>query len=659
MKKLGYIRLALACDKYQLQFQYATPQKIDFFALTLIEIIKRKQQFRGKNISEVLLMLEIPEDLHNIFEERFKALINEYPKMVIHNSDNENTYILEYDVSEFELTAMGEETFISKEIIEETKNFQDEFIYEHCMNQLIAINKSQIQNEREAIVLDTRKKESEKELIEKFKKIINNQITKFIPTANNKTRILDMRIAPTNILYLRDNIEVNIENGKLSFSHKSQSILNAFLELPKNEKDTIRDKMFLYLNTSHNNLNLDKANIAIEPNQAIKMKVCFGNKKNYDIVSKNALIEIDSKNFYEIANADNYFFAGITENNKTLVFKYTELTENDFTIPLIEEDYSYTNYLNVFNEVFAQFENSLGDREIVKFILSISPNDKQKEIIKKIAERNKNSDEIVNTLLSINETITIEALELVKLYNELLVQDKIKTISHKSNLFATYSDFSKQLEKLKTLGFENYYSYTPKDWKLFRKEVLILKTLFDKLKDKLTEPYKKQVIDFFSKSEDDYYDLAPIDDKIAKLLVISEDWRKDIIKALNENKPNFQAIAAVVRGKFEGKLIEIEKQKDANSNGLRKGKELINFALSGSEEQKRVYDSWRNLNALVHFEASPEHPLIKGTDKERKEAINNAIDCFNQIFNKNTEIPTTNKKIIINNHRPNKKKKKK
>jgi hypothetical protein len=27
-------------------------------------------------------MLEIPEDLHNIFEERLNALINDYPEMV-------------------------------------------------------------------------------------------------------------------------------------------------------------------------------------------------------------------------------------------------------------------------------------------------------------------------------------------------------------------------------------------------------------------------------------------------------------------------------------------------------------------------------------------------------------------------------------------------
>jgi len=112
---------------------------------------------------------------------------------------------------------------------------------------------------------------------------------------------------------------------------------------------------------------------------------------------------------------------------------------------------------------------------------------------------------------------------------------------------------------------------------------------------------------------------------------------------LNENKPNFQAIAAVIRGKFEGQLRKSEKQKDSNSNSSRKGKELIYFVLSDFEDRKQVYNSWRNLNFLVHYEASPEHFLIKGTDKERKEAINKAINCFTQILDDKKENPKSEK----------------
>lgn len=654
MKKLGNIRLAVANDKYQIQFQYAAPQKIDFFALTLMEIIKRKQQFREKNISEVLLILEIPADLHNIFEERLQTLINEQPKII--GSEYSEDCFLEADVSHFDLTKMGEETYYSKEIIEETKNFQGEFIFEHLSNQLTTIEKSQLQNENEAIVVDIRNDENEQVLIEKFTKIISNQITKFIPSANNKTKILDMHIAPTKIVYLRDNIEVNIENNKLSFTHRSDSILNAFLNLPKSVKESLRDKMFLYLKVPHNNLNFENVTIATKLNQPIKMKVCFGNNKSFNVASENALFECKENYFYEVANDENYVFAGITESEKTLIFKYTELTENGFTIPLFDEDYSPANYLKLFNEVYTQYKSLLTEKGTVQLILFIAPRERQKESIKDIAELNKNTNEIVNTLLSINELATIEALELAKLYNELLEQDKIKTIFHKSNLFAIYSDYSRELEKLKTLGFENYYSYSiPKDWNIFRKEVLILKTLFDKLKDKLTEHYKKQATDFFTKSEEDFYDLAPIDEQIEKALLISDDWRKDINKAMNINKPNFQAIAAVIRGKFEGQIRKYEKQKDASSNGYRKGKELINFVLTDLEQRNRVYNSWRNLNALVHFEASPEHFLIKGNDKDRKDAIIKAMNCYSQILDEKKE---NQKSEIQNNNHQNKKKKK-
>lgn len=654
MKNLGNIRLALACDKYQLQFQYATPQKIDFFALTLMEIIKRKQQFSEMKLFEVLLMLEIPNDLHNIFEDRIRTLICEKPEMI--NFGKKVDCFLENEVSLFDLTKIGEQSYISKEIIEETKKFQGDFIYDHLESQLTTIEKLKIQAEKEAIIVDTRPNECDKVLIEKFKKIISNNIIKYVPTGNNKTQILEMRIAPTNTMYLRDNIEVIIENDKLNFSHKSEVIKNAFLVLPESEKDSIREKMFFFLKLPNNKLNCEKSAILTKSNQPIKMKVCFGNKINCIEAFENGVFVCNEGDFYEVENTENYVFAGIKENGQSLIYRYTELTENGFTIPLYEEDYSFENYMKVFNEIYIHYKSFLTNKIKIKFILSIAPFEKKKEIIQDIAKINNNSNEIVNLLLSINESSTIEALSLVKLYNQLLEQDRIKTISHNSNLFAAYLGFNKQLGILKTLGFVNYYNYSvPKDWNEFRKEVLILKTLYDKLKDKLTEPYRNQVLDFFVKSEEDFYELAPIDEKIGKSLIISEDWRKDINKALNGNKPNFQAIAAVIRGKYEGQIRKFEKHKDAISNGSRKGKELIDFVLTDFEERKRVYNSWRILNALVHFEASQEHFIIKGTDKERKDAIIKAIYCFNQILDEKKENSINEKG---NNNMQNKKKNK-
>jgi len=575
-------------------------------------------------------MLEIPADLHNIFEDRLTTLIKEYPQMVSIEYDEE--YYLDCEVLYFDLTDLGEETFISKEIIEETKSFSDEFIYEHNYNKLLNIRSANFQSENEAVIIDTREDDEDDILIEKFSKIISTQITKFISTANNKTKILDMQIALTNTEYLRDNIEVNIENNKLFFTHKSNNILNSFLELPKREKDSLRDKMFFYLKVPHNNLNFEKATIATKPNQPIKMKVCFGREKSCRIAFETALIENKDAGFYEVSNNDNYLFAGITEDDKTLVFKYTELTEHGFTIPLFEEDYSSENYLNVFNDIYSQSKSLLIGKDKIKFILSIAPKDKQKETIKNIAEHNKFSNEIVNILLTINETHTIEALGLVKLYNELLEQDKIKTISHNSNLFATYSDFSKQLEKLRALGFENYYSYSPTNWDSFIKEVRTLKPFFEKLKEKLTSEYKKSVNDFFARIEDDYYDLAPINEKVAKELIIGDNWQVDIKKALNTSKPNFLAIAATIRNKYAEQLRKLEKQLDTNSSNSRQGKKLIEFAIRDNEKTNKVYSAWRNLCVLVHPETSSDYKLIKSSDYDKKIALTYAINVYSQIF---------------------------
>lgn len=637
MRKLGNIRLALACDKYQVQLQYATPQKIDFFALTLMEIIKRKKQFLNKSFSEVLLMLEIPKDLHNIFEDRLNSLISDYPEMV--SAEYDEDAILNSEVTYFDLTQLGEETFISKEIIEETKSFSDEFIYEHSVNQLLNVRDATIQIENEAIVIDTRKDESEHILIERYTKIISNQITKFIPTTNIKTKIFDMQIIPTNTVHLRDNIEVILENDKVIFQHKSETVLNAFLQLPKKEKDSVRSKMFLYMNVPQTPLNMEMASIAAKRNQPLKMKVIFGNKKilKIECFDKGIIEWDDETQVYNISNEGKYIFAGITENGRTLVFKYTEINQEGYTIPFLEEDYSNQNYLKVYNEIFEQYKESLSDINTIQFILTITPKDNLKEIIKIIADKNSNSNEIINTLLNLNEFETIEALELIKKYNKLLEQDKINSVSHKSNLYALYSDFSKKLNKLKSQGFEHYYSYNPINWDKFIKEVRLLKPLFEKLKDKLAQEYKKSATDFFIRVEDDYYDLSPINEKVAKELAIGDNWKSDITKALGKSKPNFLAIAATIRGKYSEQLRKLEKQKDDISDNSRQGKKLIEFVIKDYDKSNRVYSAWRNLCVLVHPETSLDHKLINGSDSERKVALTSAVNIYDQILNEKKE----------------------
>jgi hypothetical protein len=384
---------------------------------------------------------------------------------------------------------------------------------------------------------------------------------------------------------------------------------------------------------------MEMASIANKRNQTLKMKVIFGNEKilKKECFEKGIIEWNDETKVYNIPYDEKYVFAGITENGRTLVFKYSEINQEGFSIPFLDEDYSYQNYLKVFNDIFEQYKESLIDNDIIELVLTITPRDKFKEIIKIIAVKNSNSNEIVNTLLSINESATIEALELVKLYNELLEQDKINSVSHKSNLYATYSDYNKQLEKLKKQGFEHYYSYTPIEWDRYIKEVRLLKPLFEKLKDKLSQEYKKSASDFFVRAEDDYYDLAPINEKAAKELAIGENWQNDIIKALGISKPNFLAIAATIRGKYSEQLRKLEKQKDANSDNSRQGKKLIEFVVKDYDKSNRVYSAWRNLCVLVHPETSSENRLINGSDSDRKNSLSNAINIYDQILSEKKE----------------------
>jgi len=70
------------------------------------------------------------------------------------------------------------------------------------------------------------------------------------------------------------------------------------------------------------------------------------------------------------------------------------------------------------------------------------------------------------------------------LYNSLLKSGKLSEIKHNTNLFSEFSDYDKQYKKLKTLGLKSYYEYDiPKNWDGFMKEVYILKSMFNRIKN--------------------------------------------------------------------------------------------------------------------------------------------------------------------------------
>jgi hypothetical protein len=688
------------CDRYNIQFKHATPQKIDLFALTLFEIIKHSQNFKDKSIWDILLMLDIPKDLHYIFKDRLKKLI----PVMVNKSENGpfiesrvNSCELLSSIESYSLTPMGEEAYNSKEILEESQHLSEVYIYDTLNNSLTKTkNKTDSQN---AIMVEMEPL-AEDDVTDTFMRIIDKDRKKYIKDANPKTMIFDLIAAPIDKVGIPNKISVSIYGEKLKFENDNKKIQKAFLSVSTEEKNSIRNKMFNYLDIPQTKINFDRAKLAVKRSQPIKMKVAFGKKVAIDAVT-------DTVSVFDIAqlgynNASDFCFAGITDNGKLLVYHYCEITEQGYTLPLEEFDYSTQSYISAFSSVFenckTDIEKDRNLEDLIKFailaspleqkasvitsvmgqtkdlrsvfekakvILDIASGDKitgdkvkniildlikenlskgsidadavigimkeinlpQESTIKILAESSPKTDKTINTLLAIDEPATVRIYELVKLYNSLLRDGRLSDITHNTNIYSAFSDYDRQYKKLQTFGFENYYKYdVPKNWDEFMKEVYILKGMFNRLKDKLEKDIIKQVLDFFTKVQDDYDALAPIiDEKAVKKLL--DDG--DLFQVIKAEKSDVHLIAFAIRHKYEEALRALEKAKDPKANGERKGRTLISYTVD-SKNVDDINTNWRNLCTLVHKTTEANSPLWKGSDEDRKKALNRALTCYHQ-----------------------------
>jgi hypothetical protein len=342
-------------DNYNIQFKYATPRKIDFFALTLFEIIKHSQNFIGKRFKEILQMLEIPQDLHHIFDDRLKELlsIQLIKKNVIMVSNNGQVNYLSLCIESCSLTTMGEEAYNSKEIIEEPQNRTKVYIYDTSINSLIEPNKgNKPEDYKDAIIVEMEPL-AENDVQNTFMRIITESPKKFLASANHKTKIFDLTVAPVGKVGIRNNISVSINDGKLKFDNENKKILKAFFSASAEEKDSIRNKMFKYIDIPQTKVNFDKAGLAVRRSQPIKMKVAFGQKTAIDAIA-NTDHAVDIAQLAYSGDFD-FCFAGITDNGKPLVYNYCEITEQGYMIPLEELDNSLQRYNAIFSSIFFFF----------------------------------------------------------------------------------------------------------------------------------------------------------------------------------------------------------------------------------------------------------------------------------------------------------------
>jgi len=673
MRNLGKIRLLLLNDKYSVQFSYSTPRKIDFFELVLMEIIKHSGNFNGQTIEQILLMLEIPDNFHFFFERRLKELIVKSPEIIKYekalvmreiSEDTglavseprivlpDNSEILTSEVSLFSLTQLGEDAFASKEIVEDPKTVSNEYLYKSITNELIKIPEN-TQDENASFVLDMCTLD-QSAVEATFAKIITANPGKFISDVSDETKIFELTAAYTGTACLTDNITVSTDNGKIKFSNNNEKILKAFLNAPPQEKQQLKEKqIFNHINTPQTKVNFDRAKIAAKKQNPVKMKVVFGEAESINaIVEAEREFPINSGDLKKLRKEHNFCFAGITASGSPLVFNYQEITEAGYTIPLEDEDNSAQNYNAIFKSAynyirqieFAIFaalkdqkdfvfkvikdELSKGNLNPEKVIEIMKVFDLPKEnIIKILADNTPKTNDIINALLAIDESITIRIYEIKKMYNSLLKTGRLSDISHNTNIFANFVNYDKQYKKLQTMGLKNYYEYDiPKDWAVFINEVNILRDNFAKIRDHLEDDaLKKQAADFFKRIFEDY-DALPIDNSAIKKVL-----NEDLLKEITGSKYDIVMIAGAIRYKYDEYFHSMEKKMDPKSNGSRKGRALIQYVFKSNT--KLIPDAskhWKNLCVLIHEATEKNNPLWKGSDKDRQKILKEALDFYNK-----------------------------
>lgn len=649
--------------------------------------------------------MEYPTDLHYIFEKRIDVLCEELE--LIECAEKAETF-LDSRVEAFKLSKQGEETYKTEKFLPNPKSVSNAYIFDSISETLRPITGAKLQDSEQAITLSIENKFFEKEN-EKFTDIITRNPSKFVSYASKETKIFDVNASILETKNLADSISVYLEKGKIKFEHKNKEMLKSFLNADAEEKKSIKDKMFRYLQAKDTTLNLDRVQISTRQEKSFEMDAVFGNIPIID-----TLIECDKKNIYKVdtSNLDcpGFSFAGITKAGRPLIFKYNEMESFGYNIPLEEVDYSPESYNQIHKAMYDFYKKSFTNikefKRNAEMILKLSLNDKKEEIVKSIlamdidsnaklkraeilyplvkgnqkslnivkkhilelikselyedkiseddfikhmktydlqkeqsfkilADQNPNSEYLINSLLAIDNDLTIKVFKLKEQYNNLLGQGKLHSIFHENNLFADFLRYEKQYNVLQDLGLKNYYEYNfPKDSEggvKFMKQVNKLKDIFNKIKKDLNESIKKGALNFFERAREDYDHYAGFSEK--ELIKLGDNLREAIkSEALNEDKKDYRSktglISYAIRVKYYTYLKEAEAKKDSKTNNAeteRKGRDLINYALE-PQKANTAYRHWRNLNQLVHTEEDNE--LWKAKAGRRRQVLTEALDFY-------------------------------
>jgi hypothetical protein len=418
MNNLGNIKISIMYDRYNIQFEHATPQKIDWFALTIFEIIKHPQNFKDKSIEDILLMFDIPHDLHYMFNDRLKELtpvmVNQteveqdvlYVRPCGGTRYNYEEYNLLRPIECFSLTPMGEEAYNSKEILEKSQHLSEVYIYDTLNNSL---TKTKNKTDSQDAIKVEMEPLAEDDVTDTFMRIIDKDRKKYIKDANPKTRIFDLEATPIGKVGSPNNISVSIDGEKLKFENVNKKILKAFLSINEEEKKSIKNKMFNYLDIPQTKVNFDRAKLAAKRSQPIKMKIAFGYKAAIDAVADTDTANVFDFDQLAYREVTDFCFAGITDKDRPLIYKYCEITDQGYTLPLEELDYSEQNYYAVFSSVFENCKSAIEKGQnleyLINFVILASPPKQQIAVVTSIMGQTKDLESILakaKTILDID-----------------------------------------------------------------------------------------------------------------------------------------------------------------------------------------------------------------------------------------------------------------
>lgn len=398
MRSLGNIKLALLCHRYDIEFEYSTPEKIDLFAFHLLDIIAHKNNLiTSMKLSEILQEIGIPSDLLNIYEKRLGELAKSSPKFI----ECVDSSTLGYPVSEYYLTEFGINALQTKELPLQTKKKNISLIYNHYTQQFSLesqVIKADVETSLEINPDIDIEKEELKAMVSKE---IEKNIRKYLSEGNEKTKIYNIVVNNDSLYPTVNFIKIIEENNEIKLDNDNKLVLDAFSNLDYQTKKLIKEKMFKYLKLPNLDIDFSKAIIC---NQDIpKYKNAFINisLKNYDYLNS---IFNNHKPFID-SNLE-YQFAGLDEKNMPVMFRYCVKDVLGYEIPFLEIDRRDVKYDEIYdrNKKFciSQIISEGIKTNMLEDLLVLTTNKNKMNVLKEIINSSENDYvTTVNTLKDI------------------------------------------------------------------------------------------------------------------------------------------------------------------------------------------------------------------------------------------------------------------